>query len=128
MALKLKYTILYVDDVAATIDFFVRAFGFQKGMVQESSYGELVTGETTLSFCSKVFLKELGKSAGKADYKAPVFEVAFETDDVAGAVATAVAAGATLVQDTRDEPWGQTTAYVADPNGFLIELCTPVKK
>jgi catechol 2,3-dioxygenase-like lactoylglutathione lyase family enzyme len=23
-------------------------------------------------------------------------------------------------------PWGQTIAYVADPNGFLVELCTPV--
>ena len=23
-------------------------------------------------------------------------------------------------------PWGQTIAYVADINGFLLELCTPV--
>jgi hypothetical protein len=23
-------------------------------------------------------------------------------------------------------PWGQTIAYVADINGFLVELCTPV--
>jgi len=22
-------------------------------------------------------------------------------------------------------PWGQTIAYVADINGFLVELCTP---
>jgi lactoylglutathione lyase len=128
MALKLKYTILYVDDVAATLDFFVRAFGFERGMVHENAYGELATGETTLSFCSKTFLKELGKTAGKADYHVPVFEIAFETDDVASALATALAAGATLVQDKRDEPWGQTTAYVAEPNGFLIEICTPVRK
>ncbi|MDR7307276.1 hypothetical protein J2X15_002563 [Rhodoferax saidenbachensis] len=23
-------------------------------------------------------------------------------------------------------PWGQTIAYVADSNGFLVELCTPM--
>ena len=23
-------------------------------------------------------------------------------------------------------PWGQTIAYVADVNGFLVELCTPL--
>ena len=23
-------------------------------------------------------------------------------------------------------PWGQTIAYVADINGFLVELCTPM--
>ena len=103
MALKLKYTILYVEDVATTIDFFVRAFGFETGMQHENAYGELVTGATTLSFCSKKFLKELGKTAGQADRHAPVFEIAFETDDVASAVAKALAAGATVVASVEAE-------------------------
>ena len=47
---------------------------------------------------------------------------AFETDDVAGAMQRAIAAGATEKQAPRDEPWGQTTAYVIDPNGFLREM------
>jgi lactoylglutathione lyase len=56
-----------------------------------------------------------------------VFELAFETGNVARALAQAVAAGATLVQDVREEPWGQTTSYVSDPNGYLIEICSPVQ-
>lgn len=126
--MKFKYTILYADDVRATLDFFERAFGWRRGMLHESGdYGELETGATTLSFSSKRLMAELGKSPGTASPRAPVFEVAFETDDVPAALARALAAGAVLVQDVRDEPWGQTVAYVSDANGFLIELCTPVR-
>ena len=56
-----------------------------------------------------------------------MFEIAFETDDVAAAFDRAVAAGAKPVQSVRDEPWGQTTSYVSDPNGYLVEICSPVQ-
>ena len=48
------------------------------------------------------------------------------TDDVPAATARAVAAGARLVSEPQQMPWGQTIAYVGDLNGFLVELCTPV--
>ena len=38
----------------------------------------------------------------------------------------AESAGAKVVQEARREPWGQTTAYVTDLNGFLVEICSPV--
>ena len=41
-------------------------------------------------------------------------------------VEEAAKAGAQVVQEPEAMPWGQTTAYVADKNGFLIEICTPV--
>ncbi|MGC9420196.1 MAG: VOC family protein [Rhodovulum sp.] len=71
-------------------------------------------------------MTELGKTPGRPDPKAPMFEIAFETDDVPAALARARATGATVVQEPRHEPWGQTTAYVTDPNGYLVEICTPV--
>lgn len=126
--MKFKYTIPYVDDVAATLDFFERAFGFRRKMLHESGdYGELDTGETTLSFTSRSLMKTLGKSPGRANPDAPVFEVAFETEDVEGALARAVAAGGKLVQTVREEPWGQTTAYISESNGLLVEICSPVR-
>jgi hypothetical protein len=30
------------------------------------------------------------------------------------------------VQELADMPWGQTTAYVRDLDGFLVEICTAV--
>jgi catechol 2,3-dioxygenase-like lactoylglutathione lyase family enzyme len=122
-----RYTILYVDDVPASFDFYQRAFGMTLGFLHEGEdYGELVTGETKLAFSSKALMTQLGKNPAKADPAGPVFELAFEVDDVAGALAVAVQAGADLVQDAREEPWGQTTSYVSDPDGYLIELCSPI--
>jgi len=125
--LKFKYTILYVDNVAETLDFFENAFGFKRAMLHESGdYGELDTGSTTLSFSALKLMTDLGKNPGRANAGNPTFEVAFETNDVPAAVSKALAAGATLIQNAEDMPWGQTIAYVSDKNGFLIELCTPV--
>ncbi len=125
--MKFKYTILYVENVAETLKFFDNAFGFKQAMLHESGdYGELDTGATTLSFSSLKLMEDLGKAPGRANPSKPTFEIAFETDDVPTALAKALKAGATLVQDTAHMPWGQTTAYVSDSNGFLIEICTPV--
>ncbi len=126
--MKLRYIILYVDDVAAALSFYERAFGFQRSMLHESGdYGELATGETKLAFSSIGLMRSFGKSPGLAAAQAPVFEIAFETDDVAGCLKRALDAGATLVQDVQDMPWGQTISYVRDPNGFLVEVCSPVR-
>jgi len=125
--LKFKYTILYVDDVSETFRFYEKAFGLKKKMLHESGeYGELDTGSTILSFSSLKLMKELGKNPAEPNPKAPTFEIAFETDDVKTALSNALNAGASLVQDMTEMPWGQTIAYVTDKNGFLIEICTPV--
>ncbi len=127
--MKLKYTILYVESVAATLDFYEKAFGFKTRFMHEAGdYGELDTGETTLSFSSLQLMSQLGKNPQKATASAPVFEIAFETGDVAKWLKQAIACGATLVQDVKEEPWGQTTSYVSDINGFLIEICSPVQQ
>lgn len=126
--MRLKYTILYVEDVRSSLGFYEQAFGFNIKFLHESGdYAELDTGDTTLAFSSLALMTTLGKSPAKANVSAPIFEIAFETDDVAAAFDKAVLAGATKVQDIRDEPWGQTTSYVSDQNGFLIEICSPVK-
>lgn len=126
--MKFKYSIFYVENVKETMAFYNRAFGFETRFLHESGdFGELDTGETSLSFSSVSLMKQLGKTPGKPDPSAPVFEIAFETDDVEGSLKKAIDAGAALVQDVREEPWGQTTSYVSDPNGYLVEICSPVK-
>lgn len=126
--MKFRYSILYVENVESTLDFYSRAFGFAVKFLHESGdYGELDTGQTSLSFSSISLMKQLGKTPGAPDPDRPVFEIAFETDDVAGCLKRAIDAGAVLLQDVREEPWGQTTSYVRDPNGYLVELCSPVK-
>ena len=123
-----RYTILYVENVAAAVEFYERAFGLNRSFVHDrGDYGELDKVVTRLAFSSRKLMTGLGKSPARAEPAAPVFEIAFETNDVSGALARAVAAGARLVQDARDEPWGQTTSYVSDLDGYLVEICSPVQ-
>ncbi|CCO49679.1 putative Glyoxalase/Bleomycin resistance protein/Dihydroxybiphenyl dioxygenase [Vibrio nigripulchritudo SOn1] len=125
--MKLKYTILYVENVEQTLEFYENAFGLKRAMLHEGGdYAELDTGNTTLSFSSLDLMNRLGKGAQRPTKGKPNFEIAFETDDVAGSLQKALDAGAELVQPVEEMPWGQTTSYVHDINGFLIEICSPV--
>jgi len=125
--MQLAYTILYVEDVPQTLAFYAKAFGLNQRFLHEGGdYGELETGATRLAFSSRKLMRELGKKPASANADAPCFEIAFTTDDVEAAIDRAVAAGARLMQPPKSMPWGQTIAYIADLEGFLIELCTPM--
>lgn len=125
--MQLGYTILYVPDVPATLKFYETAFGLTTRFLHESGdYGELETGSTTLAFSAHRLMQQLGKNPQAANAHAPCFEIALCTPDVPAALAQAVAAGAMPMRPVEVMPWGQTIAYVADINGFLVELCTPM--
>lgn len=128
--IKFAYTILYVEDVATTISFYEKAFGFSRKFITDvNDYAELVTGETTLSFAStqlaKTNLSE-GFIESNVNNKPFGIEIAFTTNDVENTVESALNAGATLIEKAKTKPWGQIVAYLRDPNGFLIEICTPI--
>ena len=126
--MRFGYTILYVGDVAASVDFYERAFGQRRRMVHESGqYAELDTGETTLAFAShELAAANLPQAFRPAAGAETPFEVCFVTDDVAAAHSRAVDAGAESVSEPQRKPWGQEVAYVRDLDGTLIELATPV--
>jgi catechol 2,3-dioxygenase-like lactoylglutathione lyase family enzyme len=126
--IKFAYTIFYVNDVEKTISFYEKAFGLVRKFISEKNeYGELLTGETTLSFAS-IDLAKSNLSHGflESDINNKPFamEIGFTTDDVEKTVSLAISAGAVEVEKAKIKPWGQTVAYVKDPNGFLIEICT----
>ncbi|SQI44129.1 Predicted enzyme related to lactoylglutathione lyase [Leminorella richardii] len=125
--MQFAYTILYVDDVPQMMDFYHRAFGFEIHFLHDSKdWGELATGATKLSFCSRKLLAQTGTKAGKSDHRQPIFEIAFTTDDVPAAFKRAIDAGAILVEDVKEMDWGQTISYVADPENNLVEICSAV--
>lgn len=128
--IKFTYTILYVTDVEKTITFYENVFDLQRRFISpDNDYGELQTGNTTLSFASHK-LAESGLKEGytKADSSAKPFgmEIGFVTEDVDALVKKAIENGATLYEAAKQKPWGQIVAYVRDPEGFLVEICTEV--
>lgn len=110
--MKLGYTIVYVPDVKASLQFFERAFGFAVKFLHESgTYGELATGETTLAFAAH----ELGHTnfpGGHVEASAsdrPLgMELGLVTADVKAAHAQAIQAGASELAPHSQKPWGNS--------------------
>lgn len=127
--MKLGYTIIYVANVPATVGFYQRAFGLSCRFVHESNlYAEMETGETVLAFAGEP-MAEMNGLAIRPNRKTEIaagFEIAFVTEDPRTAYATAVAAGAAAIKPPAEKPWGQVVGYVRDPDGCLIEICSPV--
>jgi lactoylglutathione lyase len=127
---RFGYTIMYVEDVPRSLDFYERALGLKRRFLHESGdYGELETGATALAFATHGLaasnLPDVYDGATQNGGRPP-FEVCFVTEDVAGAYERAVEAGADAVTEPKTKPWGQDVAYVRDPDGNLIELASPV--
>jgi len=128
--IKFGYTILYVKDVERSIAFYEKAFDLKRKFVAGDAYGELDTGATTLSFASipqaqSNLKSEIQISSSKE--KPFGIEIGFTTDDVEATYQKAIAAGATEEAKASYKPHGQTVAYVRDPDGFLVEICTPME-
>jgi lactoylglutathione lyase len=128
---KFGYTILYVEDVEKSIVFYENAFGFSRKFIAPGNdYGELSTGETTISFASKSLAKQNLKEGfleSKIEEKPFAIEIGFITDNVEELVEKSISFGAIPVKQPTQKPWGQIVAYVRDPDGFLIEICTEVQ-
>ena len=129
---SLGYIILYVRDVAKALAFYEAAFGLTKRFFHEEggdAYGELETGATRLAFASYSLAKaHLSSEIIRASPDQPPLgaEIALTTVDVPVLYSRAVKAGATEISAPAKKPWGQTVSYLRDPEGHLIELCTPM--
>ena len=123
------YTIIYVDDVKATLDFYNRAFGLTTRFVHENGYGELDTGATVLAFAAHEIAEQNlpeGYLRISRDGRPCGIEVGFTTPDVEGAYAKAVAEGALPIAEPKTKPWGQVVSYVRSIEGTLVEICSPM--
>lgn len=129
--MRFGYAIAYVEDPERTTAFWERAFGLKRRFVHESrQYAEMETGATTLAFASNA-LGESNLPGGfrknDPDESPAGIEVALVADDVEAAFRSALEAGAAAVAEPKTKPWGQTVAYVRDPDGVLVEIGDEVK-
>ena len=127
--MQFGYTIVYVPDVLASVEFFEKAFGLKRRFVDESGYGEMETGATALAFATHALgATNLPDGYVKASNSGQPLgmEIALVTENVGAAHAKAVAEGAVSIKEPLLKPWGQTVSYVRCPDGILVEICSPV--
>lgn len=130
--LSLGYTAFFVENVPQTVAFYQAAFGIPlKYMHPSQGYAELRTGATLLAFIGEAFTAEqrlLGDAklrTNRATADPIAAQLAFVSSDIGRDWSRAVQAGAKVLKSPEPKPWGQTVGYLLDPNGIIVELCTP---
>lgn len=126
--MRFAATVLYVDDVASTVDFYCRAFGLTVSFFDHDlGFAELATGSSTLAIAAH----SIGEMLMPGHYRrsetgGPIaVEIAFLTRDVPAAFAKVIEQGATPLSTPRKMPWGLEVAYARAPEGTLIGFSEP---
>ena len=126
MELAMRYIILYVKDFEKTMDFYKNILQLPVKM-QQDTYVEFDTGATILSINTRKDVKEMTGLNIPDEYgSGQTFEIGFVTEDVVKTIEALRDQGVPVLKEPAIKPWGQTVAYVADPDGHYIEICTPV--
>lgn len=131
--MKLRFVIIYVEDVKDILHFYKDAFGLEIKLEYEDNgvllYGEMKTEGATLGFAShEMGQMNLNGKYQKTSIKQEPFgqEIVFVSDDVTGSYSKAIRAGAVSISKPIEKPWGQIVAYVRAKEGTLIEICSPM--
>ena len=130
--LQLKITAFVVKDVQETTSFYERAFGLPLYYLHPSrGYAELNAGGVVLAFLSEEFVEKADLLGGQSirtnrlGVDPIAAHVALWSDDLEKDWSRATAEGARIVKPLEQKPWGQTTGYLMDRDGIIVELCTP---
>ncbi|CAH1446839.1 unnamed protein product [Lactuca virosa] len=130
---KYAYTVVYVKDVAKSVEFYGKAFGQPVRRLDDSHrWGELESGQTTIAF-TPVHQHETDDLTGEVqEQKSKTIrnqlEVCFAYADVDAAYKRAVENGAEAVCPPEDKEWGQRVGYVRDIDGIVVRMGSFVKQ
>jgi lactoylglutathione lyase len=117
------FPIVYARDVERSASFYEAAFGFERTFQWPADHPARF-----------VFLRldasgiGIGAAEGENVHGAPVapgagsFELCLYVDDMAAACARLRELGAKELRAPVDEPWGESRAYFADPDGNTLHL------
>lgn len=117
---------LFVDDMAKMIRFYRDVLGFEIKEEENTNNVYLIKdGALFMLYERKNFEKMTNRKYEYIKGLNGHFEIALYVDtfeEVDAAFNKVVALGATPVLEPSDQPWGQRTCFVADPEGNLIEI------
>jgi lactoylglutathione lyase len=124
---SLDYVVVVVTDLERSLAFYTDVLGL--GLDHRSGpFAQLATGTTRLALFERAAMsRTLGYKITPPDPDRPGFELGFKVTDVDAAFASLVARGAKPVTEPVTRPWGQRTAYIADPDQHLIELAQDLR-
>lgn len=120
-------TFILVQDIEAALSFYEDVFGLERGQSLASEDGRVFHAEMNHQGQAILMMGPVEGAEGTSGYgpppasggAAPSFNFYFYLADVDGPAASAAAAGGTVIQEPRDEFWGDRTALIRDRDGYL---------
>src|SRR5262245_60584389 len=120
---------LLVKDADAALDFYQRAFGFEKKMAMPGPNGKTAHAEMIWRDAAIMFGPEGAGCPGKAPATSGVYPpvgLYVYVDDVDALFARATAAGAKAEKPVQDMFWGDRMCQLIDPDGHTWSFATNV--
>jgi len=117
---NMDYVVIFARDLPAMRNFYetVMRFPLQRELFPQ--WIEYRVGATLLALTQKgVLFDDPDPPAGAA-----ALQLAFRVapDEVANCAQELKSAGAAIVRDVEDQPWGHRTLFVRDPDGNILEI------
>jgi PhnB protein len=124
---------LVVDDAAAAIDFYVKAFGATELGRVPGPDGKLIHAALTVNGSTVMLNDDFpefndGKSTTPTALGGTPVTIHLTVTDVEAKFAQAVEAGAEVVMPLEDQFWGDRYGMVRDPFGHQWSLGQPVRE
>ncbi len=118
------YPVIQTDDVEGTTAFYVSNFRF-KPVFESDWYAHLQSSEDEgVNLAILKFDHETIPEAGRGKSSGLILN--FEVEDVDREHRAIRNAGVEILQELRDEPFGQRHFIARDPNGVLIDVIKPI--
>lgn len=132
MNLSLSQCFVLVNDPEQALTFYRDTLGLElRSDVARENFRWLVLGSPTQPAVAICITNYLGGSPADIDAlsgliaKGALGGVHFQTDDLDAAFARIRDAGADIVQEPTDQPWGTRDFAVRDPSGNLVRIDQP---
>lgn len=122
MAFRLE---LFVDDLAASIDFYSRVLGFKVGGQQADGYTSMTNGDVYLSLNLRANLPDDHPIQANADERlGRGIELVLEVTEIKALYERVLSANWPLSSELQHQPWGLTDFRVLDPDGYYWRITT----
>ncbi len=119
MISKIFAICLLVDNLATSRDFYEAKLGLMVNS-QDRGFVDYKLGETPLALFERKHATAM--FAVKHMQRAGGAVIALQVDDVAKTCKELQAKGVTIFEGPKQTSWGQTVAYLHDPDSHIIEI------
>lgn len=126
MKAKISLISVLTNDVPKMTEFYRDVLGF-KTKSESPNYVEFESEGVRFAVCSRKIMVDItgGHGSFKEECNGQSFELAFpceSAEDVQKTYDELISKGAIAIKKPSTMPWGQTTAFFADPEGNIHEI------